>query len=202
MQTIVLYFLCKRLRFFYAGLIAGSDTMLKNNLSQTFRKPMRYIILTTFFAFLSVTSLTAQSKELIFAHLTDNHIGKGKAEEAALNSVKDINNNPMIRFLLVTGDLTNNGSEEHLHKAKEILDKLTKKYYVIPENHEDVWSSSGGTLFTKVFGKDRFDFEDSGFFFLGTDCEPMLRHGLVHIQKDNLAWMDSVLNRLREKTCP
>ena len=143
-----------------------------------------------------------QTTNLTFAVITDIHTGLKQVAEPTINVINDINKNPEISFVLVSGDITNNGKDEQLLQAKKLLDKLEKPFYVIPGNHEDVWSPSGGTSFFKIFGTDRFFFEKSGYCFIGTDCGPMLRHGLAHIPKENLIWLDSQLNTMKDKDMP
>lgn len=161
---------------------------------------MRFITLILFSVFL--TAAAAQTHDLTFAVVTDLHVGQKGAGEAAISTVNDINQNPDISFVLVTGDITSFGTDEQLLEAKEILDRLNKKYYAIPGNHESVWSESGGAAFLKIFGPDRFKFEEAGYFFIGTDCGPVLRHGLAHVSTSSLAWTDSVLSSLKNKNMP
>lgn len=39
--------------------------------------------------------------------------------------------------VLVTGDLTDDGSEEHYRRARELLERLDAPLYVLPGNHDD-----------------------------------------------------------------
>ena len=88
-----------------------------------------------------------------------------------LRSVAQINATDNIDFVLVTGDITEEGDRASLEKAKSCLDLLKVKYYVALGNHETKWSDSGCTAFGEVFGYERFEFEHKGFLFLGFPFE-------------------------------
>ena len=76
------------------------------------------------------------------AILSDIHVTPGNANEGKLKlAVQEINTLD-VDAVLVTGDLTNEGSDEQLLNVKSILDGITKPLYVIPGNHENNWSQS------------------------------------------------------------
>ena len=138
----------------------------------------------------------AQAQDFKFAFVTDTHIGSpnGVAEEDLNRTVADINSLGDLDFALVTGDITEMGTDEEIKKAKEILDVLTIPYYVIPGNHDTGWSESGGVTFIQTFGYDKFVFEHKGFKFIGTASGPYVRMSDGHIPRDAVVWLDSVLN--------
>jgi outer membrane protein assembly factor BamB/predicted phosphodiesterase len=131
-----------------------------------------------------------------FAFITDTHIGSpnGVAEEDLQKTVLDINSLEAIDFALVTGDITEMGTDEEIRKAKQLLDGLTIPYYVVPGNHDTGWSESGGVSFINTFGYDKFVFEHKGFKFIGTASGPYVRMSDGHIPRDAVVWLDSVLN--------
>ena len=96
-----------------------------------------------------------------FAQLTDIHLNPNnpKPTEDLKRSVEQINATPGVDFVLVTGDLTEEGDRTTMLVVKSILDRLKVKYYVIPGNHETKWSDSGCTAFSEIFGGERFKFE-------------------------------------------
>lgn len=112
-----------------------------------------------------------------FAQLTDIHLNPNnpKPTEDLKRSVEQINATPGIDFVLVTGDLTEEGDRTTMLVVKSILDQLKVKYYVIPGNHETKWSDSGCTAFSEIFGGERFKFEHKGFLFLGFNSGPLMR---------------------------
>src|SRR6185436_3120090 len=95
-----------------------------------------------------------QTKPFRFAFLSDTHIGSpnGSAEEELRRSVRDINTMKDIAFVVLTGDITELGTDQELQAARKILDSLTVPYHIIPGNHDTGWSESGGNSFTTFFG--------------------------------------------------
>src|SRR5262245_35611163 len=96
----------------------------------------------------------AQIKSFRFIHISDTHIGSpdGKSEEDLRRTVADIKQMNDIAFVIITGDITELGTDQQLKIARRILDSLHIKYYIIPGNHDTGWSESGGLSFTKTFG--------------------------------------------------
>src|SRR5437773_12544935 len=87
---------------------------------------------------LSVTIvLHAQIPSFRFIHISDTHIGSpnGSAEEDLRRTVQDINQMNDVAFLIITGHITELGTDAQLVLAKQILDSLKIKYYIIPGNH-------------------------------------------------------------------
>ena len=163
---------------------------------------MSKIILILFLqTILFITGISAQ-QAFSFVHLTDTHIGSPNAEVDLRNSIKDINQNKEIAFVLISGDITEFGSDAELLLAKRMLDSLQKPWYIIPGNHDDNWSESGTNSFIKIFGAETFSFRYGGYFFLGTNCGPNMRMGPGQIPHENLIWMDSVLKHLPIKDMP
>jgi outer membrane protein assembly factor BamB len=96
---------------------------------------------------------------------------------------------------LVTGDLTEEGDQESLLKAKSILDRLKVRYYAIPGNHETKWSESGMTAFGDIFGDERFEFEYGGFLFLGFNTGPLMRMADGHVAPQDITWLKQELEQ-------
>ena len=121
--------------------------------------------------------MQAQQKAFRFAQLTDLHFSPNNANptEDLLRSVAQINATDSIDFVLVTGDLTEEGDRTSLEKAKSCLDLLKVPYYAALGNHETKWSDSGCTAFGEIFGGERFEFEHKGFLFLGFNTGPLMR---------------------------
>src|SRR5262249_9592567 len=114
---------------------------------------MKRILL--FFLSLLLAAFTySQLTPFRFAFLSDTHIGSpdGKAEEDLRRTVADINQMTDIAFVVITGDITELGTNEEIKRAKEIFSELKVPYYIIPGNHDTGWSESGGDSFGKVFG--------------------------------------------------
>lgn len=141
----------------------------------------------------------AQFKPFCFAFISDTHIGSpnGASEEDLRRTVRDINAMNNIAFVVLTGDITELGTNEELKLAKQILDSLTVKWYIIPGNHDTGWSESGGVMFTTVFGYDKFSFEYNGIRFLGCASGPYLRMSDGHVPRDAVNWLDAELKKVK-----
>lgn len=133
----------------------------------------------------------AQTKPFRFAFITDTHIGSpnGTAEEDLRRTVADINSQDDIAFVVVTGDVTELGTNEQLALAKQILDSLDVPYYIIPGNHDTGWSESGGLGFSKTFGNDKFHFVSNGIHFIGNASGPYVRMSDGHVPRGAVNWM-------------
>lgn len=138
----------------------------------------------------------AQINPFRFAFISDTHIGSpdGKAEEDLRRTVHDINSKNDIDFVVITGDITELGTNDELPRAKKILDSLKLKYYIIPGNHDDGWSESGGMTFISTFGSDRFVFDHNGIRFIACASGPYVRMSDGHIPRDAMAWMKNILD--------
>ncbi|HMK24432.1 MAG TPA: PQQ-binding-like beta-propeller repeat protein [Chitinophagaceae bacterium] len=134
-----------------------------------------------------------------FAFISDTHIGSpdGKAEEDLRRTVADINQMKDIAFVVITGDITELGTNDEIKRARQILDELKVPWYIIPGNHDSGWSESGGQIFIKVFGDDKFSFEYSGIRFLGCASGPYLRMSDGHVPRSALNWLDDELKKVK-----
>jgi outer membrane protein assembly factor BamB/predicted phosphodiesterase len=143
--------------------------------------------------------LHAQHKPFRFAFISDTHIGSpnGGSEEDLRRTVRDINAMKDIAFVVLTGDITELGKNEELVLAKQLLDSLNIKWYIIPGNHDTGWSESGGLMFSKVFGYDKFSFEYNGIRFLGCPSGPYLRMSDGHVPRESVNWLDAELKKLK-----
>lgn len=144
---------------------------------------------------LATSVLHAQIKSFRFIHISDTHIGSpnGSAEEDLRRTVHDINTLNDVAFVIITGDITELGTDAQLAKAKEILDSLKVKYYIIPGNHDTGWSESGGDHYTSTFGYDKFSFDYNGIRFIGCASGPYVRMSDGHIPRSAIVWLDSLL---------
>jgi len=130
----------------------------------------------------------------LFALVTDTHIGGAGADEDLRRTVEDINAIDSLAFVIISGDVTEFGSDSELLLAKEILDGIRKPWYIIPGNHDTKWSESGANSFRRIFGAEAFAFRHNGWLFLGTNSGPNMRMGPGQIPRENIVWLDSVLS--------
>lgn len=140
--------------------------------------------------------------EFKFAHISDTHIGSNNAEEDLRRTVQNINKDSTIKFVILSGDITDFGSDAELGIAKQILDSLNKPWYIIPGNHDSNWSESGTNSFKKIFGSETFKFTYGGYLFLGTVCGPNMRMSPGQVSRENILWLDSTLTNLKDKNIP
>jgi outer membrane protein assembly factor BamB/predicted phosphohydrolase len=148
------------------------------------------------------TAAIAQTQQFRFAWLSDTHVGSSMAAADLSNSIHDINAMPDVAFVILSGDITEMGSNGQLDLAKAILDSLKKPYYIIPGNHDTKWSESGCTKFSSLWGSDKFVFEYGGFRFIGLHEGPIMKMGPGHFPPEDLRWLDSVLTALPNKNQP
>lgn len=150
------------------------------------------IFLISLFVLFTTSKLAAQNFK--YAFVTDTHVGSSTGEEDLRKTVLDINHSADIEFTIITGDITEMGTNKELALAKEILSKLKKPFYIIPGNHDTGWSESGGVGFIKEFGNDKFVFDHNGYRFIACASGPYVRMSDGHIPRDATIWLDSVLN--------
>ncbi|WP_313261058.1 PQQ-binding-like beta-propeller repeat protein [Sphingobacterium sp.] len=143
-----------------------------------------------FLLFLLPLNLFSQTFK--FAQVTDTHVGGATGADDLRRTVLDLNQQQGIDFVILSGDVTEFGSDEELALAKQILDSLNLPLYVIPGNHDSNWSESGANSFRKVFGAETFFFEHNGVQFIGTTSGPNMRMSPGQIPRENLVWMDSI----------
>ena len=125
-----------------------------------------------------------------FALFTDLHLNPDNpipAQDLAA-AVRDVNGLDSIKFVLVTGDITENGDRASMLAAKNILDSLRMPYYITAGNHETKWSESGATDFAKIFGDDKFTFTHKGCLFTGFVSGPVIKMGDGHIAPQDIDW--------------
>ncbi len=146
--------------------------------------------------------LHSQDDGLRFAWMSDTHIGNATAAADLSASVHDINLLGDIDFVILSGDITEYGSNEQLRLTKSILDSLDVPYHIIPGNHDTRWSESGAMEFARLWGDDRFVFEAPPFRFIGLHEGPLMRMGDGHWAPEDLRWVDSILVSLPDPKQP
>ncbi len=153
-----------------------------------------------FIVFTIAVSFSYGQTEIQFVHLTDTHVGGSTGADDLRRTVKDINENPAIQFVVISGDITEFGSDDEIKLAKQILDSLNKPWYIIPANHDSNWSENGSNTFKKVFGNETFPFTAGPYLFLGTHSGPNMRMSPGQIPRENIVWLDSVLKATDDHT--
>ncbi len=157
----------------------------------------RRLFTSVLFACLLPFMVQAQQAVFRFAQLTDIHLSPNNPNptEDLLRSIAQINATDSIDFVLVTGDIAEEGDRTTLEQVKSCLDLLKVKYYVVLGNHETKWSDSGCTAFGEIFGGERFEFEHKGFLFLGFNSGPLMRMAYGHVVPQDIRWMTETMDR-------
>ena len=133
----------------------------------------RRLFTSVLFACLLPFMVQAQQAVFRFAQLTDIHLSPNNPNptEDLLRSIAQINATDSIDFVLVTGDIAEEGDRTTMEKVKSCLDLLKVKYYVALGNHETKWSDSGCTAFGEIFGGERFEFRPADAYGI-RPCRP------------------------------
>lgn len=157
----------------------------------------RRLFTSVLFACLLPFMVQAQQAVFRFAQLTDIHLSPNNPNPTKdlLRSIAQINATDSIDFVLVTGDIAEEGDRTTMEKVKSCLDLLKVKYYVALGNHETKWSDSGCTAFGEIFGGERFEFEHKGFLFLGFNSGPLMRMAYGHVVPQDIRWMTETMER-------
>lgn len=146
-------------------------------------------------ALLLLTSLGGNAERITL--LADIHVNPGNHREQMLREViEDINNNDT-ELVILSGDLTDEGSDKQLSNVKSILDNIKKPLFVLPGNHENNWSQSACKTFFDLWGNDRFVTETENLVIVGINCGPYMKMGDGHVKHEDLLWLDKTLS---EKT--
>lgn len=155
---------------------------------------MKRIVLFSILVLLLLSCKHEQQSSLKFVFLTDLHVNPDSSSEEALkNIVAETNSDKSLSFVIVTGDISNTGSDAELNAVKNALDQLTIPYYIITGNHETNWSESAGATFIKLWGNDRFFFEHGNYMFIGFSTGPYMKMGDGHAKEEDIYWLDQEL---------
>ena len=139
---------------------------------------------------LSACQLSAQR----FAVFSDIHVTPGNENDKQLReAIKEVNKGNY-DYVIINGDLTNEGSDAEIANVKEILDGVTLPLIVLPGNHENTWSQSATKTFVDTFGSDRFVYEVDSLIIVGINCGPFMKMGDGHIKQEDLHWLRKTLD--------
>ncbi len=154
-----------------------------------------------FIALLLCGAIYGQVEPFRFAQLTDIHLNPNSngPTNALMASIEQINQTPGLDFVLVTGDLTEQGDSRMIKEVKRCLDHLNVPYHVCLGNHETTWSESGCTAFGRVFGPEYFAFDHKGVRFLLFNTGPLLKMAYGHVSPFGISWASEDLQKNREK---
>lgn len=164
---------------------------------------IRFAIPLFFLTFFALFAKAQSEQPLRFAFVTDTHIGApATAAEDLQRTVADINTQSGLAFVVVTGDLTDFGTETELRETKRILDQLIYPYYVFPGNHDSKWSENGCNVFRQVFGAERFAFTAGKYRFVGCGSGPNMRMSPGLVAREDVLWVKKELETLKRTGQP
>lgn len=129
-----------------------------------------------------------------FALLTDLHVSPGTPNAEALDKVVAEINRDGYDFVIVSGDVSNQGTDAELETVKKSLSALRVPYHLVPGNHETNWSESAGLTIQKLWGGDRFQFKSGKWLFVGFNTGPYMKMGDGHVKAEDILWLDRVLH--------
>ena len=155
-----------------------------------------------FFLLFCFFLIQANAQTFRFAHVTDTHIGGSTSAEDLIRTVEDINQLADIDFVILSGDMTEFGSEKELLEAKSILSKLNKPCYITPGNHDSKWSESGNNDFVRILGAEGYSFEKNGFLFIGTASGPNMRMAPGLVPREQMVFLESTLKNMKDPKQP
>ncbi|MFP4288833.1 MAG: PQQ-binding-like beta-propeller repeat protein [Bacteroidales bacterium] len=162
-------------------------------------KKLHFIYTIILFAFIHTGCDHSEKKDIRFAFLTDMHFAEGNESAEQMREIISEINTSDLEFVVINGDISNQGSDSELQFAYEIFNELQIPYYIVPGNHETNWSESAGESFNKIFGDDKFSFVRDDFLFAGVNSGPFMRMGDGHIKNEDIQWIETTLTEYSEK---
>lgn len=132
--------------------------------------------------------LPAQAQHLRFAVLTDTHIGKEGASENLKAAIRSIDADDSIRFVLLLGDISHDGTRKGYRKARRLLARLHKPLYLTTGNH-DAKLPERYNSFLCSFKTDRFCFDCEGVRLVGITTGPFEPNRHATLPDEEARWL-------------
>lgn len=131
-----------------------------------------------------------------FALVTDTHLKQTDPQNTLTlrKTVKDINNQKNLDFVIVAGDIADKGDRPSLQQAKQLLDSLKIPYYAIPGNHDTRYCKTATTTFDSVFVQHHFSFTHKGYFFIGFNTGQGNGNNRGRVNQLELNWINQQLS--------
>jgi predicted phosphodiesterase len=131
-----------------------------------------------------------------FAHVTDVHIGRAEPplrDEVFRRTASEINKLG-VDFVLLTGDLTDNGTPEQFRRFLEILDHFDAPTFAVPGNHDrgGATASGGDDIYGRYCGPGSYAFDFGTHRYLGLDTR---WQGEFLVPPGQRAWLEAQLAR-------
>ena len=171
---------------------------------------LKKLFILILFIFLGVSS--AFAGEIKFVQVTDVHFTlRSKYTADVLKAtVKDINAQPNISFVVFTGDNIDTSSEENLQAFMKIVKKLNVPYYIVLGNH-DVFKTNGVSKqryyeivrkykFFSRQNKRNFVLKKGEFVFIGLDgAKESIPGPGGYYRVATLDWLDKQLTKNKRR---
>lgn len=156
---------------------------------------------------------TVSAENIKFAQVTDVHYKTDSPYRKAVleETVKDINNQKDISFVVFTGDNIDSPHTEYLQEFLSVIKKLKVPYYIVIGNH-DVFKNGGLSKAKYIeeihnsnffYGprKPSYIFKKNGFVFIVVDgAKEVIPGSMGYYRKDTLTWLDK--NLIKNKDFP
>ena len=132
-----------------------------------------------------------------FALITDLHLKQTdpRNEGTLRQTVKDLNSQSNLDFVIVAGDIADKGDKPSLQKAKQLLDSLKIPYYAIPGNHDTRYCKTTTTTFDSVFVQHHFLFTHKGYCFIGFNTGQGNSNNRGRVNQKELNWINNQLRK-------
>lgn len=168
---------------------------------------IRNIFLTLLSLLILQTAVLADS--IKFIQVTDAHFKVNDAyrEDVLKNTVKTINKEKDIAFVVFTGDNIDTAKEENLVEFIKLVNKLSVPYYIVIGNH-DVYKNNGlsKARYMEVlrehnlrfyrYRKPNYEFRKGKFVFIVADGAKEVIPGAVGYYKaDTMKWLSKELDK-------
>jgi eukaryotic-like serine/threonine-protein kinase len=149
--------------------------------------------------FLAGPRIYGTEDEIWFAHISDPHNGNPEAADGLRFVLRDILHNfPDIRFVAVTGDITEHGWEEELAENYEVMEEAGLTYYNVMGNHDSRWSRTGRKAFRDTYGGTRWAVHTRFASVYLIDSSVLLEQ-YGYLDPFELSWLENELIKINGK---
>lgn len=169
---------------------------------------MKKNIITLLSLLLIQTSVFAEAVK--FVQVTDSHFKTNDEHRAEIlkATVKSINNEKGISFVIFTGDNIDSPNAGYLPEFVKIVNKLDVPYYLVIGNH-DVFKNNGlskvqyleivkDNNFLYKYKTPNYVFKKNGFVFIVVDgAKEIVPGSNGYYKKDTLEWLDKQLTKYK-----
>jgi 3',5'-cyclic AMP phosphodiesterase CpdA len=140
------------------------------------------------------------AEDFSFAVVNDTHYLNDKCGpwfEKVTRSITGLD--PKVRFVLMVGDLAQDGKPTELGPMRDVLKGLGVPVYAVPGNH-DYRTRTDRKAYDELFpGRLNYTFEAGGWQFVGLDSTDGVKYDKVAVGPDALTWLDAELPKLDAK---